>query len=180
MPDDPRIHDADADDARRDHAHPGPASGGARATPKAATGRRRAAAAIGGTPRLALAALALAALLSGCTIAVRHGGSTTATVQRPGVIVWAHLGLRFSFPGVVVIERHAGPHHFDTVFASDASLRGVYGDVDGRMRAEGWHRHRYEERRHRVTAVYVRGDREAHVKVIEEGRSGRYRLTIDD
>jgi hypothetical protein len=131
-------------------------------------------------PRLAVVGLALAALLTGCTVAVRHGGSTTTTVRSSGVIVWAHLGLRFAFPGVVVVERHAGPHHFDTVFTSDASLRGVYGDVDERMRAKGWHRHRYEERNHRVTAVYVRGDQEARVTVVQEGRSGRYRLTIDD
>ena len=137
--------------------------------------------AYGRTPRLALAALALAALLSGCTIAVRDGRSTTTTSARSGgVIVWAHLGLQFSFPGLVVVERHAGPHRFDTVFESEASLRGVYGDVDGRMRANGWHRDRYEERNHRVIAVYVRGDRQAHVTVVQEGRSGRYRLTIDD
>jgi len=186
MIDDPRFENAERHDvpkgsARRD---PGPdtrtrpGSGGARAAQNAATGR-------GGTPRpalatLALATLALAALLSGCTVAVRHGGSTTTTVQTSGVIVWAHLGLRFSFPGVVVVERHAGPHHFDTVFRSDASLRGVYGDVDDRMRSKGWRRHRFEEHHHRVTAVYVRGGREAHVTVVQEGRSGRYRLTIDD
>lgn len=132
-------------------------------------------------PRLALVplALVLAVLLSGCTITFRPGGTTT-TVHAPTVIVWAHLGLQFSFPGVVVIERHAGPHHFDTLFDSGTSLRHVYGDVDGRMREDGWHRDRYEEHHGRIVAVYVRGGRVAHVTVIEEGRSGRYRLTIDD
>jgi len=130
----------------------------------------------------ALAALALATLLSGCTVAVRPGGSstTTTTVHSQGVIVWAHLGLEFHFPGVVVIERQAGPHHFNTVFRSDASLHAVYDDVDARMRARGWHRTRYDERRDRITAEYVRGRERAHVDVRQEGHSGRYRLKIDD
>ena len=132
------------------------------------------------TLQLVALPLALAALLSGCTLTIRPGESSSTTVHSQGVIVWAHLGLHFSFPGVVVIERHSGPHHFDTVFHSDASLYGVYGDVNSRMRAQGWHRERYEERHDRIVAVYTRGDREAHVTVREEGRSGRYQLTIDD
>ena len=131
-------------------------------------------------PLLALAPLALAVLLSGCTLTVRPGGSSSTPVHGQGVIVWAHLGLHLSFPGVVVVERHAGPHHFDTVFESEASLHRVYGDVDGRMRAKGWHREDVREHHHRVHAVYVRGDQRAHVTVVQEGESGRYRLTIDD
>jgi len=186
MHDNVRSENAERDRTWQDRGQPRPAPVGAKATPNVTTGRGRAATASGRTPRLALVApaltaLALAALLSGCTIAVRDGGSTTSTTVRGGgVIVWAQLGLQFSFPGLVVVERHAGPHHFDSVFESEASLHGVYGDVDGRMRAQGWRRDRYEERHHRVIAVYVRGDRQAHVTVVQEGRSGRYRLTIDD
>lgn len=129
--------------------------------------------------RLAALFAALALLLTGCSVAVRPG-RTAATAHTQGVIVWAHLGLRFDFPGVVVIERHAGPHRLDTVFRSDAGLRGVYVDVDRRMRDDGWHRRRFEERPNRITARYVRGHEQAHVVVVREGRSGRYRLTIDD
>ncbi|HKI55569.1 MAG TPA: hypothetical protein VKB31_00340 [Trueperaceae bacterium] len=128
--------------------------------------------------RPALLSVALALLLAGCTAVVRPGNPATAPSQ--GVIVWAHLGLQFEFPGVVVEQRQAGPHHFDTVFRSDASLYGVYGDVDSRMRAHGWHRIRYQEHRDRITAEYARGGQRARVDVRQEGRSGRYRLTIDD
>lgn len=127
----------------------------------------------------ALSALALVLLLSGCTVAVRPGTSTSS-VHTQNVIVWADLGLEFHFPGVVVIERQAGPHHFNTRFRSDASLYGVYDDVDSRMRARGWRRTRYGERPNRITAEYARGGEHAHVEVQQEGRSGRYRLTIDD
>lgn len=128
---------------------------------------------------LILVPLLLAGLLSGCSLTVRPGGPST-TVRGQGVIVWAHLGLHLSFPGVVVVERRASPHHFDTVFDSDASLYRVYDDVDGRMRAKGWHREGYRERDHRIVASYQRGDERAQVTVVQEGRSGRYRLTIDD
>jgi hypothetical protein len=132
------------------------------------------------TLQLVVLPLALVALLSGCTLTIRPGEPSSTTVSSSGVIVWAHLGLHFSFPGVVVIEHHSGPHHFDTVFHSDASLYGVYGDVNRRMREQGWHRERYEEHHDRIIAIYVRGDQEAHVTVLQEGRSGRYRLRIDD
>lgn len=129
---------------------------------------------------LALTPLALAALLSGCTLTVRSGGGPPTFVHGQAVIAWAQLGLQFTFPGVVVIERHESPHHFATVFDSEASLRGVYGDVDERMRERGWHRERYEDGPNRVVAVYRRGEQEARVTVVGEGRSGRYRLNIDD
>ncbi len=181
MLDNVRTENIEGGAARRDGARPRPASVGAQATSTVTSGPGRAALAPGRRTRPALLALALAALLSGCTVAVRDSGPRpSTTVQSGGVIVWAQLGLQFSFPGLVVVERHADPHHFDTVFESEASLHGVYGDVDGRMRANGWHRDRYEERNHRVIADYVRGDRQAHVIVVQEGRSGRYRLTIDD
>lgn len=127
-----------------------------------------------------LLTVALAALLSGCTVAVRPGGPSKTTERSQQVIVWAQLGLQFHFPGVVVVERHAGPHHFDTRFRSDASLYGVYDDVDARMRARGWRRTRYQEKHDRIEAEYVRGGERSKVEVRQEGHSGHYRLKIDD
>lgn len=126
-----------------------------------------------------LAPLALALLLGGCTVAVRPGSSTTVYSQG-NVVFWAHLNLRFDFPGVVVISRSAGPHHFDSTFRSDASLYGVYGDVDRRMRERGWHRWRYQRHADRIIVEYEREGQQAHVLIVQEGRSGRYRMTIDE
>lgn len=127
-----------------------------------------------------LPSLALVLLLSGCTAVVRPGSPSSTTVHTQGVIVWSELNLEFHFPGVVVLSRQASPHHFDSEFRSDTTLHGVYADVDSRMRARGWTRIRYDERPNRITAEYERGRERAHVEVHQEGRSGRYRLKIDD
>lgn len=135
----------------------------------------------GRAPAVAALLLALSVVLSGCSVVIRPGASSTSSaVHSENVIVWAALGLQLHFPGAVVEQRHAGPHHFDTVFRSDASIHSVYDDVDSRMRAHGWHRTRYSERHDRITAEYVRGGEHAKVDVNQEGHSGRYKLKIDD
>jgi len=126
------------------------------------------------------AVVALGLLLAGCTVTFRPGTSSSASVRGSGVIVWAQLGLHLDLPGVVIIERHSGPHRSDSVFDSNDSLDGVYRDVDGRMRAQGWHRDHHEEHHGKIVAVYVRNGQVVHVTVIEDGHHGRYRLTIDD
>lgn len=131
------------------------------------------------TLRLFAVAAGLSLLLAGCTLTVRPG-DTTATVYGQGVVVWGHLGVSFDFPGLVVIERNAGPHHFDTVFRSDTSLYGVYLDVDRRMLEHGWFRRSFDQSFDTIRATYDRGDQRAYVVVRREGFDGRYRLTIDD
>ena len=69
--------------------------------------------------RMAAPVLALPLLLAGCTLTVRPG-HTTAMVYGPSVLVWGHLGVTFGFPGMVVVERHESPHHFNAVFDVDA------------------------------------------------------------
>jgi hypothetical protein len=124
-----------------------------------------------------LVSIALAVLLSGCTVTMRPG---SRPVARQNVIVWAHLGLQFTFPGVVVIQHRAGPHHYETVFHSDTSLYGVFRDVDEHMAARGWIRTDLTPRWDRISAHYQRGRQRAHVVVMDDGHSGRYRMTIDD
>lgn len=131
------------------------------------------------TSRLMLFVTVLSVLLAGCTVTVRPG-DTTATVQGQGVLVWGHLGVSFDVPGLVVIDRSEGPHHFDAVFRSGASLYEVYLDVDRRMLEHGWLRRSFDESFDAVRATYSRGGERAYVVIRRDGFDGRYRLTIDD
>lgn len=129
--------------------------------------------------RIAAPVLALTALLAGCTVTVRPG-HTTATVYGSGVLVWGHLDMSFDFPGLVVVERHAGPHRFDAVIRTDDSLHGVYYSVDRRMRDHGWFRRSYIESFDHIRADYVRGPETATVIVTREGYRDEYRIVIYD
>lgn len=129
---------------------------------------------------LALAVLALPLLLAGCTVTFRPGAPAPLSAGGTNVIVWAQLGLRLSLPGVVVLTHHDSAHHHDAVVRSSHSLRHVYDDVDGRMRDDGWRRRSYREEPGQVVAVYVRDGDTAQLKVVEDGHSDHYRITIDD
>ena len=129
--------------------------------------------------RMAAPVLALTLLLAGCTLTVRPG-YTTAAVYGPSVLVWGHLGVTFGFPGMVVVERHESPHHFNAVFDADASLHTVYADVDRRMRDRGWYRRSYVEGFDYIRAEYVRGGAVATVIVTRQDYPGRYRVVIYD
>jgi len=131
------------------------------------------------TLRLAGLVAGLALPLAGCAVTVRPG-ETAASVQGQGVIVWGHLGMRFEFPGLVVIDRGSRPHHFYAVFQSDASLYDVYLDVDRRMFEHGWFRRSFDESFDTIHAIYTRGRDRAYVVIRQESPGARYRLTIDD
>lgn len=122
--------------------------------------------------------LVLAVLLAGCTVTVRPG-RTTATFYGSGVLVWGHLDMRFTFPGLVIVTQSADPHHFEAVIRTDDSLHGVYYAVDQRMRDHGWFRRSYVETWDRIRATYVRGPELATVTVWREGFGDRYRIVID-
>lgn len=129
--------------------------------------------------RFAVPLLALGSLLAGCTLTVRPG-HTTATVYGSGVLVWGHLDMSFGFPGLVVVERHSGPHHFDAVFRTPDSLHAVFFDVDQRMRDRGWYRLSYVEDFDRIRADYRRGLEEATVIVTREEYPDEFRIVIYD
>lgn len=129
--------------------------------------------------RIAVPVLALTLLLAACTLTVRPG-TTTATFYGERVLVWGHLDISFAFPGLLVVERTVGPHHFEAVFATDASLHLVFAHVDRRMRERGWYRYGYVEGFDVVRAEYVRGPRAATVILTRLDYPDRYRLVIYD